>query len=806
MKRKICFFVVGLIVILNVKVSASSNELANFNDLSKWDKSGVTIKNKSETAEITVNNEGSISQEFCYNIDSFPYLVINIPKMDAGISWNLEVLSDNQAFILQKTTENYNQLNQENDQFIYPLKGYMIQNLKKIPDCYTLKLNFQGTGVIELNNINAVTFDQSKDYQFNGYDGDFDNMLMGGDPSLDIDSLKNDVPISEQLTKEHHWGVYPLSRLALYPTQSLETINNNLNLSVSAFYGVNDKGTYKASPELSDFNQISLGGESAKAVDTYWLPYMIGINATYSNGSLDVSDYFIDKDTIGRKITNNSSEKIKIEITNPENGKWTNEANQFIFESNSELNKYYYVMSFKQDYELNQTDTGYILEFNPGADIDMALGFATKDQGVNYAKQNSEIINSTQSDELINDTKNMWQNLLRIVPAPKTFGVESQQGDISSEDHKLLYYSAWTYLIGNMMEPTDETGYQFGQQLLGKASMQTEGAPISSGNNSWESILQLQLISLINPSFAEDAIYGFLSMVDANGELDGEVLPTRFAQTIWIIYNSSGNLDFLAKTYPSLKRFMEYKATNLHWIWGSTDTKDEVDSEFVISWLFDSTYIQKIANELGYSSEVTYWQELYDELLAKYYEYFFVDPESLEAQGAYPSGTNGVRTDGHPADKSTRGIWQRYYLEHFNSDGSNMHNNVRGNLPENVHMILSGLIIDDLEPEYQERLMQLFEDVYAPNLTLSGFTNYKYGPNSLLMYSLLENGMVTELQTLLKNDLAKANKVWTFCELFKYDSDAPQGTLPTSFSTNLIIENTMMLNGINYFNGTVTEN
>ncbi len=803
--KKMSFIVIFLVAIFDVNYSASTYELENFDDVSEWNQTDVEIKNSSGISEINVAGKGSISKEFCYEIDSAPYISLNIPSIDTGVSWNLEIITNDQLFTLQKFSQNYNKFDVNTDQFIYPLKGYMIQNIKSIPDCFTLKINFQGTGSIELNSLNAINFDKPKNYQFSEMEGELGSMNMFGNPDLDIDDLKNDAPINNQLTQEHHWVVYPFSRLAIYPTQSLETVDSYLNLSVSSFYGVNDKGTYKACPELSEFSKVTLNGNNATEVDTYWLPYMIGIDATYTDGTLAVSDYFIDNDTIGREIVNNSLESIEIEITNPDDGSWYIDGNQFIFESNSDINKYYYAMSFKQSFDVEQLDSGYKIIFAPGENVDMALSFATNKQGVSYAKLHSSIIFTEDSSSLIEVTKLKWQELLRLVPAPKSFGIISEQGEISEESHELLYYSAWTYLLGDMLAPTEETGYQFGQQLLGKASMQTEGAPISSGNNSWESILQLQLVSLINPAFAEDAIYGFLSMVDANGELDGEVLPTRFAQTIWIIYNQSENIEFLQKVYPSLKRFMEYKSENLHWIWGSTNVEDEVDSEFVISWLFDSTFMQKIANELGYDAEVKYWQEKYDELVGAYYDYFFVDPSTLEAQGAYPSSANGVRTDNHPTDKTTRGIWQRYYTDHFNSDGTNMHNYVRGSLPENVHMILSGLVIEDLDSEHLNRLLMLFKDVYAPDLSLSGFTNYKYAPNSLLMYGLLERGMMEEFETLLANDLEKAYKVWTFCELFVYNSDAPQGTLPTSFSVNLIVENTMMLNGISYFNGNVEE-
>lgn len=805
MKDKIYFLIICFTFIFNVDFSASSVELENFDSIDEWNQTGVEVTEADGVSKLTVANEGVISNEYCYDILNAPYLSINIPEIEGELLWDITIEADNTNYSLQSPSSNYNEFNANVDYFIYPLKGYMIQNIKTVPSCYNVIINFNGNGSISLDSLSALTFDQEKNYQFIQNDADVGNMQMGGNPTLNIDTLKNDVEINQQLTKEHHWAVYPYSRLAIYPTQSLETVDEDLNLSVSSFYGVNDKGTYKASPKLTDFNKISVNGEKALSVDTYWLPYKVGIDAQYGSGNLEVSDYFINIDTIGRQILNNTSQSIEIEIDNTDIGNWTSEDDKFIFESKDSINKFYYTMSFKQPYELIESRNGFTAKFEEGQNVDMALGFATEKQGIDYAIENSSIINTSESQTLLSNTKSYWQSILRLVPAPKEFGFNSQQGSVSAEEHKVLYYSAWTYLIGNTMAPTSETGYQFGQQLLGKASMQTEGAPISSGNNSWESVLQLQLISMVNPSFGEDAIYGFLSMVDANGELDGEVLPTRLAQTVWITYNSSGDIKFLENTYPSLKRFIEYKSQNLHWIWGSTNVEDEIDSEFVISWLFDSTYMQKITTELGYEEEVNYWQTIYDRLLSNYYSYFFVDSNSLEGQGAFPSSSNGVRTDGHPADKTSQGIWQRYYKEHYNSDGSNMHNNVRGVLPENVHMILSALVIKDLDQEHLDRLLELFDTVYAPNLTLSGFTNYKYGPNSLLMYGLLQRGMYDEFDTLIASDLHKALDVWTFCELFAYNSDTPQGTLPTSFSLNLIIENTMMLNGVAYYEGEVKE-
>lgn len=761
-----------------------------FNNKFDWKLEGVTAKGEGDKLEYLVSGSGSMSKQFEYDIQQYHYLNIEIAYITGDITWDITVLTELGKFTLQTPSTNYNM---HNDAFTYPLKGYMIQHVGGVPSSYQLKINFNGFGIIGLKQISITQPDYEKKYNFIQNQGVVGNVNMAGNPTLDIDCLKNQVELENQLQGEHHFVVYPYSRLALYPSHNVEEVSTDLNLKVSAFFGVEKLGEYKAAPVLENFSKVTVDSKVATVINSSWYPHKLELNCEYEQGNLIVTDYFVSEETIARHIENNTGTKVSIEISDVDNGSWKKVEDYFIFESYSRLNKYYYVMTFNQEYEIITTKSGYQLTFDHNA-IDMALTF-TEVEDIN--------IQQVEYPIAINRTKEYWQELLRLAPTPNDFGIETKLGVISEQKHKLMYYSAWTYMLGDMLRPTFETGYGYGQQLLGKASMQTEGAPISSGNNSWESILQLQLLALINPDFAEDNMDGVLKMVDSNGKLDGEGLPTRFAQTVWIIYNQTHNITFLEHTYGSLKRFLEYKSINLHWSWRDIDEEDEVGSEFVISWLFDSGYMIKIANELKYTEEVSYWKDIQDSLRQKYYDYFFVDPTSLEAVGAYPSGTNGVRADNHPIDKSSRGIWQRIYLNHFNSDGSNKHNGVRGDLPENAHVIMAGLVINDLEEQYTKRLLSLFTDVYDPNLALSGFTNSKYGSTSVMMYGLEKTNLNEEEMEIAKNDLYKASQVWTFCELFEYNTNNPLGTLPTSFSTNTIIENTLLLNGMSYHDGEV---
>lgn len=124
MKVRVCFVIIGIVSLLNFNFYASSTILEDFEDITEWDLRGVEVETDSGNSRVSVDGEGSISKEFCYNLDSEPYTSINIPEIDSGVSWNIDILTGGQTYTLQKLSRNYNKFDESNDQFMYPL--YML--------------------------------------------------------------------------------------------------------------------------------------------------------------------------------------------------------------------------------------------------------------------------------------------------------------------------------------------------------------------------------------------------------------------------------------------------------------------------------------------------------------------------------------------------------------------------------------------------------------------------------------------------------------------------------------------------------
>ena len=248
-----------------------------------------------------------------------------------------------------------------------------------------------------------------------------------------------------------------------------------------------------------------------------------------------------------------------------------------------------------------------------------------------------------------------------------------------------MYYRAWTFLI----EQTESSfpdyvaeGYDYPQVSLGKANLDDEDfAPIES-MASWDSVLAMQELAYV-PSEAElafQSLEGLLSDVNSSGEIPGEILPTRFAQTAWTLYQQTGDLSTLKALYPDLKSFLLYMEANPHW---SSDTSSTRDLEFVASWLQDVPYAEDIANATGNSPDVSMWQSQVSATMANMQTWFFSDPSELHEwyftdtglhySSARPADVpqtiaSALDIPGLPSADETRAL--SYFYQHFDSTKS----------------------------------------------------------------------------------------------------------------------------------------
>lgn len=147
---------------------------------------------------------------------------------------------------------------------------------------------------------------------------------------------------------------------------------------------------------------------------------------------------------------------------------------------------------------------------------------------------------------------------MRKVPQLDSFSLQRiETKGVTSAMIERAYYAAWIFLASNILQKSPESGYEYTQFACGKPSLWGQGAPEAPYSASWESLIAMQLYASIYPEQAWDAFKGLMSLVDDTGMLAGESLPSRKAQTAFILYEATGNKQLLSDVYPALKKYME---------------------------------------------------------------------------------------------------------------------------------------------------------------------------------------------------------------------------------------------------------
>ena len=707
------------------------------------------------------------------------------------------------------------------------------------------------------------------------------NINFAGDKSFDVDILVNSdttCPSTSSYIKEHMWLSLPFSRIVLNPGYEFDNgkitgVPQNLDLIFGVYYGKSGSANKthinnipikesKSGFQTSSLNcLISIDNQNfdVNTITSSWYPHKLERSAKIKDITLSFTDFMIDENTICRIIdidkldfktlnikTSNSSTDIN-DFKNTNNLKCSYDSSNNMVIKTDELftdentNLFYSAMNvivLNEDFSLNKnltneiiikntTDSFTYMLGNKSKKLAVIIGYANREEGVLKAIQRSKR-NITNILSSYNKRKEFWNNILRKIPVPSKFGIDNivyNSKLVSPQNHKLLYYSAFVFNIINIMMPTPETGYMFTQQALGKPSRQVAGAKTTPANNSWEGLLQIQNLMYINPSICWSALLGFISMISDTGYLDGEVLPVRLSQTIWMVHSISPNKDNLELLYPKLKKHLEYKIKYPMWIYENEKTENEFDSEFIISWLNDVIYIKKICLDTkSYKNDLEYWNKLYDEYLKKYTLWFFCNPLSHEAMYSYPANKADNRElknlQNLPYNNHPRGIWTRIYqkdgdVNYFKDACTNakrkfVHcekHKITPHTPsrfaeESLQVLLSGLVLSDLPTEKNKQLEDLFFDIFDETLPLCGLENSKWAPMSFLIYGLIKRGYLKEAKLLVESCIVKSIEIWEFCENYFAYEKGPRGTSPTSFGASQIIECTFMLNGlINFGDG-----
>jgi hypothetical protein len=611
---------------------------------------------------------------------------------------------------------------------------------------------------------------------------------MKGDRQFDSDS------IVFQGTPERRWLSYPGGRLCVNPATSDEAVTNtsdDLALDLGGYVGTEVVKLPKVlRVGLVEASNPEAPMQWSTSRATTWFPYKLGLSAEYPGG-IQVSgfDAFINKDsTLIRTLEVNGGLGRLLCLTGEAGSgqrlEWDADARVLLVSGKN----YYYALRFvrltgktmkTRDVEQSPsiTSPAWRLQLPLESQTErygISLGFATAQEGRAVAITRAQQAFKRPVASSVADAKLNMDRFLRQVPLPKAFGFAAVASHgVTPEIHRQSYYMAWAFLYQSLIQVMPENpDYPYPQMSLGKGALWDGGEHTSPATCGWESFLGIQWLSFIDPVTAWNAYEGIMSRVDAQGRLGGESLPSRKAQTAWILFQQKPDKKRLAAVYPSIKRYLLWREANPRWIWGDNlhNMPDEKDLEFVASWILDVEYAAQIAQTLNLPDEVAFWRGKVPPMIENMRQWFFSDPQELH----------------------------QYYFVNTGKYAVKDRDEVR------PVMILSALAVPNLPPDMVARLSKLFMQTHKPGSDNDGFDYLKYPDNNFLAYGLIDQGMPTQAREFVEAVARDCIRGGEFAEVLDaHDGrDVKSGGVKPSLFTALnLIEFTWLMNGVRYDSG-----
>ncbi|GAA5028501.1 hypothetical protein [Actinopolymorpha pittospori] len=360
--------------------------------------------------------------------------------------------------------------------------------------------------------------------------------------------------------------------------------------------------------------------------------------------------------------------------------------------------------------------------------------------------------------------RDYWNSVLARVPHPRDFALPAVAADgVTAEDVASTYYRAWHFLAANLLPAGPEVGFSYPQVATGKPSMWNFGAPGSRPSASWDSLLGIQYLAYLDADAAWGAFQGLMSLVDESGKLGGESLPSRKAQTAWILSSVTGDQGRLAAIYADLRRYLLWAEANPRWIFGDHDIPDERDAEFVASLIIDFGYAERIAAAVGADADIAFWRRHAADLTRDYLTWFFPT-----------TGTNRTL--------------QYHYLDGSHADSAG-----------NTLWVCTGLHLRNL-PEGESRLLRdRFLAGFDPTATLAGwgFPDVKAPDVTFTAYGLLESGLTEQADVFVQANVRDIVRAGMFAEVYDDPPGGPVGTgvRPSMFGAVNLIDFVWLRNG-----------
>jgi len=354
-----------------------------------------------------------------------------------------------------------------------------------------------------------------------------------------------------------------------------------------------------------------------------------------------------------------------------------------------------------------------------------------------------------------------WNERLARVPHPLSFSLHAlDPHGVTPEEIRRVYYKAWVFLLSDSLPQMAENGFAYPQICCGKPALWSEGAAHATATSQWESFLAMQLIAYSSPALAWDAFAGQMSLVRADGSLGGEGLPSRHAQTAWVLYSLTGDRERLKSAYAPLKRLLLWKAANPRWIYHNSTPEDQKDSEFVVHALMDMDYARRIAQALSMPEEVRFWQARSAEMAGDYHHWFW------DKQG-------------------------RDYRLYRTSTG-------KGESPDQPWN-LQGLVLppDILSQQERNSLLRLFRSSVRRDIPflipgLAGFPKYNYTLRGLQQYGTEEETTLM-IESAVRDTALAAEFSESYTQAFP---PSPVGVVPSVFGAAQMVDGVLWHNGI----------
>lgn len=574
-------------------------------------------------------------------------------------------------------------------------------------------------------------------------------------------------------------------------------------------FGIKLFSTKTPVPTSATFTRLSLHGsndwlQSPSDYTNTWNPQSLDWTGTYGgSGSYSTRDVFVDATTVSRLVTAENLTAGSPTLAGRFSGTTAWDATTRVLTVSAD--NYTRAVGFPSDAEVlffdspgaasrgtggtaapASSSTAWVAVLPNDADSAIGLGYAYgtgADAKSAAAASASHGADASVVTAALQSRTDEWNAYLAAVPAVQDYTLHAVSAEgTTGEDIRAMYYRSFVNLKQTVVPPQPESGISHAQVATGKAATYNGGSERNRASASWDSLLGIQYLGYTEPALAWDSLVGMMADVEADGGLNGESLPSRKAQTAWMLYSITGDKDKLAEVYPAIKAHMGWSSEHLawnidsHYPGGGVPASQERDAEFVNSLAIDLDYAAESARVLGLDADAASFLALQKTLLAQYQEWFFM-PDGRAVQYYWTSKPDAT----YDQRKGT------------------------------VNYVGTGLHLPGLTDAETTAIMARFDAEYDPVAQFAGTASdsIKTPDAQFVAYGLIEHGQAQKVQVYLESTLRDITRTNRFSEVYqqgKNPGDAPisRGESPTTFGMAHVIDNLWMLNGYRSDEGTPT--